>query len=148
MFWRHDIQHNDTQHDGLICDTQHNVFGVIMLSVVRLNVVAPYLDLSVCFGFFEHLLDFFHLIPSLLRSQVSHLSEVLVRHGVHLLKDVLVFDILLKKIKLAHVYLHCTARFLLRNANLQKPTAGQFKSLLIANSTKPDALLLQIFNII
>jgi len=24
MTGRHDIQHNDTQHSGLICDTQHN----------------------------------------------------------------------------------------------------------------------------
>ncbi len=38
---RHDIQHNDTQlkeiqQKGLICDTQHNVFSVIMLCVVML----------------------------------------------------------------------------------------------------------------
>jgi hypothetical protein len=49
MAWRHDIQHNDiqqidTQHNGLVCATQHklgindSVSIAIMLSVVMLSV--------------------------------------------------------------------------------------------------------------
>jgi hypothetical protein len=47
--WLHDIRHNDNQHNGLICNTafmifsindiEHNIFGVIMLRVVKVNVV-------------------------------------------------------------------------------------------------------------
>jgi hypothetical protein len=47
--WLHDIQHNDNQHNGLICNTafmifsindiEHNIFGVIMLSVITLSVI-------------------------------------------------------------------------------------------------------------
>jgi hypothetical protein len=44
---RHDIQHNDTKHKGLICDTHHNstsaiVLGVIVMNVAFMNVVAPF----------------------------------------------------------------------------------------------------------
>ncbi len=63
VVWCHNIQHNDAQHKGLICDTQHNntlleshyaeclyaecdllfivLLNVIILSVVMLIVVAP-----------------------------------------------------------------------------------------------------------
>jgi hypothetical protein len=47
--WRHDIQHNDTQQKGHICDTQLTlhmplnfaiyVLNVIMLNVIMLNVI-------------------------------------------------------------------------------------------------------------
>ncbi len=56
--WQHDTQHNDiqlndTQHNGLICDSQHKrysalktlsikIMSAVMLSVVMLSVVAPF----------------------------------------------------------------------------------------------------------
>jgi len=54
-FRRHDTQHNDiqhnydTQHEGLVCDSQHNnaeccfvecrILFIVMLSVIKLNVI-------------------------------------------------------------------------------------------------------------
>ena len=46
-FSNNDIQHNDTQHKGRICDTQHDntaiMLRVIMLDVIMLSVVGPIL---------------------------------------------------------------------------------------------------------
>ncbi len=44
-FWRHNIQHNDTHHNGPNCDTQHNNSqskDAIILSVIRLSVTFSY----------------------------------------------------------------------------------------------------------
>ncbi len=62
MSMRNDFQINDTQHIGLICDTQYNsiechlaerqffvIQSVIILSVVMLSVIAPHTTM------FQHL---------------------------------------------------------------------------------------------
>ncbi len=79
-FWRHDIQHNDTQHRGIICSIQHKLHNhsltthlhhaeclfechilfiavlnvikqsAVMLNVVMLKAVAPILFGLPCLG--------------------------------------------------------------------------------------------------
>ncbi len=37
--WHHDIQNNDTRHDGLICAIQHSGFSAVILNVGMLSAI-------------------------------------------------------------------------------------------------------------